>query len=73
MNREKYYQRRENNQWEPYTTITRNNNAELYQNYRQKSDLTVPQAWDKMREFWSGIIQEVEQEYSELKANGGVE
>ncbi|MCK5494451.1 MAG: hypothetical protein KAJ14_15175 [Candidatus Omnitrophica bacterium] len=69
MNREKYYQRREKNQWEPYTT-TINNNTELYKNYRQNLDLAAPYAWNKMRKFWSGLIQEIEQEYSGLKANG---
>ena len=62
MNKEeKYNQRREKDQRELYTTTTRNNNAEFYQNYRQKSDLTVPQAWDKMRDFWSVLIKEIEQ------------
>lgn len=71
MNREeKYCQYGEKNQREPHTTTTINNNAGLYQNYRQNSDLTVSQAWNKMRDFWSGLIQEVEEEYRNVKVNG---
>ncbi|MCK5613235.1 hypothetical protein KAR91_65790 [Candidatus Pacearchaeota archaeon] len=71
MNREeKYYQCRGKNQREPYTTTTISNNAELYQNYRQNSDLTASYVLNKMREFWSGIIQEIEEEYRDAKANG---
>jgi len=66
---EKYYQCREKDQREPYAT-TRNNNVELYQNYRQKPDLTASYVLNKMREFWSGIIQEIEQEYRDAKARG---
>ena len=71
MNKEeKYCQYGEKNQREPYTTTTINNNAELYQNYRQTQDLTASYVLSKVHKFWSGIIQEIEQEYRDAKANG---
>ena len=62
---EKDYQYRAKNQRELYTTTTINNNAELYQDYRQNPAPTIFEAWEEMSEFWLGLVNKVKQEYGD--------
>ncbi len=67
MSEERHYQSRETNQPELYS-ITINNNSGIYQKYEQNEGPSVAYAWDKMRDFWSGLVEEVEQEKKSIES-----